>query len=52
MFPFCFEWSWTSDYFIFFGLLYLALSVIGCGLTFVVVKTFLQIIGIYWEKEH
>ena len=51
MFPFCFEWTWTPDHLIFFGLLYLVLIVMGCGLGFVVMKTFLQVVGILWEKD-
>jgi hypothetical protein len=51
MTPFSFEWQWSIDYFIFMGLLYLALTVIGCGLTFVAIKTFLQIIGFLRERH-
>lgn len=51
MLPFCFEWSWGVDHIIFFGLLYLALVIVGLGLTFVGIKTFLQVVGILWEKD-
>jgi uncharacterized membrane protein YbaN (DUF454 family) len=51
MTPFSFEWQWNIEYFIFMGLLYLALTIIGCGLTFAAVKTFLQLIGILWERD-
>jgi TRAP-type C4-dicarboxylate transport system permease small subunit len=33
MTPLSFEWQWNIDYFIFMGFLYLALLVIGIGLT-------------------
>ncbi len=39
MTPFSFEWQWNVEYLIFMGLLYLALTVIGCGLTFCILKT-------------
>ena len=39
MTPFSFEWQWTADYFIFMGLLYLALVIIVAGLIYVYVKT-------------
>ena len=41
MTPFSFEWQWNIEYAIFMGLLYLALTVIGCGLVFTYVKTWL-----------
>ena len=43
MTPFSFEWQWNADYFIFMGLLYLALLIIGGGLTFVWVKTWFDL---------
>ena len=43
MTPFSFEWQWNADYFIFMGLLYLALTVIGCGLAYALVKTWLKL---------
>ena len=45
MTPLSFEWKWTADYFIFMGLLYLALAVIGCGLVYVWVRTWLDLGG-------
>jgi hypothetical protein len=41
MTPFSFEWQWNIEYIIFMGLLYIALTVIGCGLVYVLVKTWL-----------
>ncbi len=43
MTPLSFEWKWAADYLIFMGLLYLALAVIGCGLVFVWVRTWLDL---------
>ena len=43
MTPFSFEWQWNVEYLIFMGLLYLALTVIGCGLIFCILKTLADI---------
>jgi len=43
MFPFVFEWQWDIGHFIFMGLFYLALMVIGCGLIFTFIKTLLNL---------
>jgi hypothetical protein len=51
MFPFCFEWQWNVDYIIFFGFLYLALGIVGLGLTFAAIKTALQIFGFMRERH-
>jgi hypothetical protein len=51
MTPFSFEWKWAIDYFIFMGLLYLALAIIGGGLTFVLIKTVLQLLGLMRERH-
>ena len=47
MTPFSFEWKWISDYFIFMGLLYLALTIIASGIVYCLVKTWLDL----GEKE-
>jgi hypothetical protein len=39
MFPFNFEWVWDMGHMVFHGGLWYALSVIGMGMTFVVIKT-------------
>ncbi|MBN1907728.1 MAG: hypothetical protein JW927_21820 [Deltaproteobacteria bacterium] len=44
MTPFSFEWQWNIEYLIFFGLLYLALAIIGCGTLYALVKTWLDIV--------
>jgi hypothetical protein len=43
MTPFSFEWQWNVEYLIFFGLLYIALTIIGCGLVYSLVKTWLNL---------
>jgi len=43
MTPLSFEWQWNADYFIFMGLLYLALGVVGGGLIFVYIKSWLDV---------
>ena len=43
MTPFSFEWQWNIEYLIFMGLLYIALTVIGCGLVYVLVKTWVNL---------
>jgi len=43
MTPLSFEWQWNIEYFIFMGLLYLALIIIGCGLIYTWVKTWFDL---------
>jgi len=43
MTPFSFEWQWNIEYFLFMGLLYLALIIIGCGLIYAYTKTWLDL---------
>lgn len=42
MTPLSFEWQWNIDYFVFMGLLYLALGIVGCGLAVTWIKTWLD----------
>ena len=42
MTPLSFEWQWNIEYFIFMGLLYLALMIIGAGLIYVYIKTWID----------
>ena len=51
MFPFIFEWQWNADHYIFLGLLYLVLIIIGTGLTIAGIKTVLQIMGFMRERH-
>ena len=43
MTPFSFEWQWNIEYFFFMGFLYLALIVVGCGLGYTILKTWLDL---------
>jgi hypothetical protein len=43
MTPFSFEWKWIADYFIFMGFLYLALTIIGCGIAYCLIRTWLDL---------
>jgi hypothetical protein len=43
MTPFSFEWTWNIDYFIFMGFLYLVLIIVGCGLIYTFLKSWLDI---------
>jgi len=51
MTPFSFEWQWNIEYIIFFGLLYIALGIIGTGIIFTVIKTGLQVLGFMRERH-
>lgn len=51
MTPFSFEWQWNIEYLIFFGFLYIALGIIGAGITFVVIRTGLQAMGFMRERH-
>ncbi|MFW6081417.1 MAG: hypothetical protein ACOC7W_05845 [Desulfosalsimonas sp.] len=39
MFPFAFEWAWDIGHLVFMGALWFALSMIGLGLTYCILKT-------------
>ena len=43
MTPFSFEWQWNIEYLIFMGLLYVALTIVASGLTYCLVKTWLNL---------
>ena len=43
MTPLSFEWTWTIDYILFMGLLYMVLLVVGCGLAYAFLKSWLDI---------
>ncbi|MFO7964794.1 MAG: hypothetical protein R6U50_12800 [Desulfobacterales bacterium] len=42
MLPFSFEWVWDVTHAVFHGGLWFALSVIGMGLTYVIIKTIID----------
>jgi len=43
MFPFCFEWQWDPGHLIFMGSLYMVLTVVGLGLAYAAIRTFLDL---------
>ncbi|RLB30952.1 MAG: hypothetical protein DRH11_14025 [Deltaproteobacteria bacterium] len=43
MTPFSFEWHWNVDYLVFMGLLYIALTIVACGLIYCLVKTWMDL---------
>ena len=51
MTPFSFEWQWNIEYMIFFGLLYIALGIIGVGIIVTVIRTGLQVLGFMRERH-
>ncbi len=51
MLPFIFEWQWNAGHIIFFGFLYLALAIIGAGVTFAILKTAVQLLGFMRERH-
>ncbi len=44
MTPLSFEWQWNVEYLIFFGLLYLALTIVGCGTIYAFIKSWFDLI--------
>ncbi len=38
MLPFCFEWAWDIGHAIFFGGFWYAVSILGAGMTYVILK--------------
>lgn len=38
MFPFCFEWVWDMSHLVFMGGLWYALSIMGIGMTYAILK--------------
>lgn len=51
MFPFVFEWQWNAGHLLFLGLFFLALGIIGFGLTIALAKTVLQLFGFMRERH-
>ncbi len=43
MTPLSFEWHWNADYLVFMGLLYVALAIIGAGLIYTFLKTWMDL---------
>jgi len=51
MTPFSFEWTWNVEYIIFFGLLYTALSIVGCCVAVAAIKTVIQVFGFIRDRH-
>lgn len=43
MTPLSFEWQWNIEYLIFFGFLYLALIIIGGGIIYTYIKSWIDL---------
>jgi len=52
MTPFSFEWQWNAGYCIFMGLLYLALTIIGTGLLFAFLRSWLDVTKEEQTNQH
>ncbi len=53
MLPFLFEWQWDLGHFIFFGLFYLALAVVGGGLGYCMFMTIKDMFtGEFMHQHH
>lgn len=39
MFPFIFEWAWDIAHLVFMGALWFALSIVGLGITYCILKS-------------
>ena len=51
MFPFNFEWVYDMGHFVFHGGLWFALSVIGMGMTYCVIKAVVVCSGSRWNSS-
>ncbi len=52
MFPFSFEWAWDPGHLIFFGGLWYAVSILGLGMTYVILKSLYETIFCDESQEH
>lgn len=52
MFPFNFEWAWDIGHAIFFGGFWYAMSILGAGMTFVIVKSAWESMNDSGESHH
>ncbi|MFH1076484.1 MAG: hypothetical protein V1753_06535 [Pseudomonadota bacterium] len=43
MLPFVFEWHWDAGHMVFMGALWYALTIIGTGLTYAGIKSFIDL---------
>ncbi len=52
MFPFSFEWVWDISHVVFMGGLWYALSILGAGMTYVIVKAAIDTMNDSGESHH
>ncbi|MBC8443661.1 MAG: hypothetical protein H8D81_00945 [Deltaproteobacteria bacterium] len=52
MFPFNFEWIWDMPHIVFMGGLWFALTVIGIGMTYCLIKTIIDTTKNSGSKPH
>ena len=52
MFPFCFEWAWDMGHMVFMGGLWYALSIIGAGMAFAIIKSAFDCVGGHDDQNH
>ncbi|MBT3311478.1 MAG: hypothetical protein HN379_05740 [Desulfobacteraceae bacterium] len=45
MFPFSFEWAWDAAHIVFMGGLWYALSIVGLGMTYCIIKATMDTIS-------
>ena len=45
MFPFNFEWAWDMSHIVFMGGLWYALTILGLGVTYVLVKSIIDTVS-------
>lgn len=52
MFPFCFEWAWDIGHAIFFGGFWYAISILGAGMTYCVIKAAYDTVNDKGDSHH
>jgi hypothetical protein len=52
MFPFSFEWVWDIGHVVFMGGLWYAVSILGAGMTYVIVKSVIDTMKDSGESHH
>ncbi|MBF0118477.1 MAG: hypothetical protein HQK79_06540 [Desulfobacterales bacterium] len=52
MFPFVFEWVWDMPHMVFMGALWYALSIIGLGMTYCIVKSVIDVSKKETDNHH
>jgi len=52
MFPFSFEWLWDMSHLVFMGGLWYALTIIGLGMTYCILKTAIDVTRGDTDEHH